>query len=56
VSNIQEKIVVAYRKGDFDKVHNLQYKLLMSFSARALAVRKVTTNKDYKTPGVDNII
>jgi RNA-directed DNA polymerase len=29
---------------------------MLSFEARALAVRKITSNEGGKTPGVDNII
>jgi RNA-directed DNA polymerase len=29
---------------------------MFSFEARALAVKKITSNKGEKTPGVDNII
>jgi RNA-directed DNA polymerase len=56
VSNAQKELVVAYSKGDLKKVKHLQYKLMKSFPARALAVRKVTTNDGRKTPGVDGII
>jgi len=55
VSNIQYKMVVAYRKGDKSNFHRLQKKLMDSFAARALAVRKITSNKGGQTPGVDNV-
>jgi RNA-directed DNA polymerase len=48
--------VVAYRKGDKREWYRLQKKLMFSFEARALAVKKITSNKGEKTPGVDNII
>lgn len=40
-------------KKEIDKIHN---SITNSFSARAIAVRKVTTNSGKKTPGIDNII
>lgn len=56
IKDIQEKIVTATLDKDFKKVYNLQWKLLTTFEAKALAVRKVITNKGGKTPGTDNII
>jgi RNA-directed DNA polymerase len=56
VSNIQYKMVVAYRKGNLNEVYNLQYRVIMSYEGRALAVRKVSSNKGNKTPGVDKIL
>jgi RNA-directed DNA polymerase len=46
----------AYKEGNFSKLHNLQYKAIMSFEFRAVAVRKVVSNKGRNTPGVDKII
>lgn len=56
VGKTQMEMVVAYRKGDLDKVYKLQYKLITSFEGRALAVRRVVTNKGRHSPGVDNIL
>jgi RNA-directed DNA polymerase len=56
VLQTQEEIVMAYQKENLKEVYRLQYKLLMSFEARALAVRKVTTNRGSKTPGVDKTL
>lgn len=39
--------------GDLKAVYNTQRKLIHSFEARAIAVRKVVTNSGGKTPGVD---
>lgn len=36
-------------------MYNLQWILLQSFEAKALAIRKVVTNKGSKTAGVDGI-
>jgi len=53
---IQEKIVLAWNVKNFTKVVQLQNNLARSFGARALAVRKVTTNSSKNTAGIDNII
>lgn len=41
------------KNGDNNKAKRLQYLLTHSFSAKAYAVRKVTTNKRKNTSGVD---
>lgn len=53
VNRLQTRIAKATVKGDNNKVTRLQYLLVHSFSAKAYAVRKVTTNKGKNTPGVD---
>nr|WP_294490280.1 group II intron reverse transcriptase/maturase [uncultured Anaerosporobacter sp.] len=53
VNELQTRIAKATVKGDNNKVKRLQYLLVHSFSAKAYAVRKVTTNKGKNTPGVD---
>jgi RNA-directed DNA polymerase len=55
VTDAQNKMVVAYLEGDLKKMFKIQYKLLFSFEARALAVRSVVTNEGRKTPGIDGI-
>lgn len=56
VIQMQHKIVVAYQEQDLKKVAELQYNLVNSFSARAIAVRTVATvNKGKNTPGVDKV-
>jgi len=47
------RIVKAARANKWHKVRSLQRLLANSFSARALAVRRVTENQGKKTPGVD---
>jgi retron-type reverse transcriptase len=47
---------VAYNNGNKSETYRLQKKLMLSFEARALAVRKITSNEGGKTPGVDGII
>jgi RNA-directed DNA polymerase len=54
MGKLQEEIITEYRKGEIKKVYELQRKLIRSFDARALAVRKVITNKGKRTAGVDN--
>lgn len=56
VKDIQEKIVTATLDKDFKRIYNLQWKLLNTFEARALAIRKVVINKGGKTCGVDGVI
>lgn len=56
VFNIQKELVVAYKMGNLPKVRKLQYQLIMSYQARILAVRKVTSGNGRNTPGVDKII
>jgi len=41
---------------DLEEVKRLQNKIVTSFSARALAVRKVYVNSGNKIPGIDGII
>lgn len=50
---MQERIVIATKVKDVRRVYILQAELVSSFAARALAVRKVITNKGGKTAGVD---
>ena len=56
LAEIQEKIVLAWKIKDLTKVAQLQNDLARSFGARALAVRKVTTNLSKNTAGVDKIL
>jgi len=53
VNRLQTRIAKAATKGDRNKVKRLQYLLTHSFSAKLCAVRKVTTNKGKRTPGID---
>lgn len=53
---MQEKIVIAITNKDLKEVYKIQWNLLMSFEAQALAIRKVVTNKGGSTAGVDNIV
>lgn len=53
VRRLQARIVKATKEGRWNKVKALQYLLTHSFSAKALAVKRVTENSGKKTPGVD---
>jgi RNA-directed DNA polymerase len=56
VFRLQKRIYQATRRNDIKRVHNLQRLLLRSWSARCLAVRRVTQdNRGKCTPGVDGI-
>ena len=56
VRRLQTRIVQAIQAGRWGKVKALQRLLTHSFSAKALAVRRVTENKGKRTPGVDGEI
>jgi RNA-directed DNA polymerase len=56
VFRLQKRIYQASSRDDYKQVHNLQRLLLRSWSARCLAVRKVTQdNRGKRTPGVDGV-
>jgi RNA-directed DNA polymerase len=56
VFRLQRRIYRAARRGDVKRVHSLQRLLLCSWSARCLAVRRVTQdNRGKRTPGVDGV-
>lgn len=53
VRGLQVRIAKATKEGQWRKVKTLQRLLTRSFSARALAVKRVTENQGKNTPGVD---
>ena len=53
VRRLQARIVKATQEGRGGRVRSLQWLLTHSFSGKALAVERVTTNQGAKTPGVD---
>ena len=55
VKKLQRRIVKAWQERRYGKVKYLQYLLTHSFEARALAVKRVTSNKGGKTAGVDKV-
>jgi RNA-directed DNA polymerase len=56
VSRLQARIVKATQEGRWGKVKTLQHLLTHSFSAKALAVKRVTENSGKRTAGVDGEI
>jgi RNA-directed DNA polymerase len=56
VRRLQARIVKAVQAGRWGKVQALQHLLTHSFSGKALAVQRVTTNNGRKTPGVDGVV
>ena len=56
VRRLQVRMVKAIQAGRWGKVKALQHLLTHSFSAKALAVRRVTENPGKRTPGVDREI
>ena len=53
VKKLQMRIVKAQKDGHYSKVKTLQWLLTHSFYAKALAVKRVTSNKGKNTAGVD---
>lgn len=56
VRRLQSRIVKATQEGKWNKVKALQHLLTHSFSAKAVAVKRVTENQGSVTPGVDKVI
>ena len=56
VKRLQMRIAKAVREGKWNKVKSLQWLLTHSLSAKLLAVRKVSSNRGARTPGVDGVI
>jgi RNA-directed DNA polymerase len=53
VRRLQARIVKATQQGRWSKVKALQHLLTRSFAAKAVAVKRVTTNSGKNTPGVE---
>ena len=56
VRRLQVRIAKAVKENRWNKVKALQYLLTHSFYAKLLAVKRVTSNKGKKTPGVDGVL
>ena len=56
VLQLQMRIAKAEREGKKGRVKALQRILTSSFYAKCLAVKRVTSNKGKKTPGVDGVV
>ena len=55
VRKLQVRIAKACNEGRYNKVKSLQRLLVTSFSAKALAVKRVTSNKGKRTSGIDHV-
>ena len=56
VRRLQVRIAKAVKENRWNKVKSLQYLLTHSFYAKLLAVKRVTSNKGKKTPGIDGVL
>ena len=56
VRRLQMRIAKAILERNFSKATALQWLLTHSFSAKAIAVKRVTSNKGKNTPGVDGVL
>jgi RNA-directed DNA polymerase len=56
VKRLQMHIAKAVRERRFGKAKALQWLLTHSYFAKLLAVKRVTSNKGKKTPGIDGVI
>ena len=56
VRRLQARIVKATQAGRWGKVRALQHLLTHSFSAKVVAVKRVTENRGRRTSGVDGVI
>lgn len=56
VNSLQSRLASAAKNGNWKTVNKLSRLLTRSFYAKLLSVRKVTTNKEGRTPGIDGII
>jgi retron-type reverse transcriptase len=56
VRRLQCRIAQAVKDGRWNKVKALPHLLTRSLAAKCLAVRRVTTSKGRKTPGVDGVV
>lgn len=56
VKKLQRRIAVAYENHRYDVAITLQHRLIHSFYAKALAVKRVTSNRGKDTAGTDGVI
>jgi RNA-directed DNA polymerase len=56
VRRLQVRIAKAVKDKRWNKIKVLQYILTRSFYAKLLAVKRVTSNKGKKTPGIDGVL
>jgi len=56
VKKLQVRIAKATKEGRYNKVKSLQWILTHSYSAKVIAVKRVTETQGKSTPGVDGIV
>ncbi|NDV84957.1 group II intron reverse transcriptase/maturase [Bacteroides sp. 51] len=56
VNKLQARIVKAQKEGRHGRVKALQWTLTHSFYAKALAIKRITSNKGSNTAGVDRVL
>jgi RNA-directed DNA polymerase len=56
VRRLQMRIAKAVQENRWNKVQALQYMLTRSLTAKLWAVKRVTSNKGKKTPGIDGVL
>ena len=56
VRRLQVRIAKAVKENKWNRVKAIQHLLTRSFHAKLLAVKRVTSNKGRKTPGVDGVL
>lgn len=56
INRLQLRIVKAVKQDKWRLVKRLQYLITHSYYGKAIAIRKVTTNKGKNTPGIDGIL
>jgi len=55
IRKLQVRIAKATKEGKYNKVKSLQWILTHSYSAKVIAVKRVTENQGKSTPGIDGI-
>jgi len=56
VRSLQKRIAKAISEGNFNRAIALQWLLTHSYTAKLLAVKRVTENSGKKTPGIDGVL
>ncbi len=56
VQRLQVRIAKAVRENRYGRARALQWILTHSFAAKAMAVRRVTSNRGKRSPGVDGVV
>ncbi len=56
VRRLQMRFAKAVKENKWGKVKSLQYLLSHSFYAKLPAVKRITSNKGKKTPGIDGVL